>query len=312
MADISLDATRESFLFSEPRGFFDEFEKKDEISESLQQPLLAFRANLHSAVLVGVIPFQLVNGGVLDQRFNQLVIAANIHNVPIGSETDDEKKERERISHESAMEQMTSELHDPEVITRHAWSTVNVLKRHLIRNDFQMSAQELLRQIIVMCWGAFEIVANDALRVVLNTKPSVFRGIVETKPYRDSFSSRVLIDALEANGFDLSGKIGDVFCDVARIDSLDKIRNIYGLLLSDATVDTVLKRELLWRIFQQRNLIVHRRGLIDTWYLENTADFGTIGAHIVFNASYVGDSLNVVRDAGLAIIKGCHRKLSST
>jgi hypothetical protein len=62
---------------------------------------------------------------------------------------------------------MNSELRDPEVITRHALSTVNVLKRHLIRNDFQMSAQELLRQIIVMCWGAFEIVANDGLRVAL-------------------------------------------------------------------------------------------------------------------------------------------------
>jgi hypothetical protein len=171
---------------------------------------------------VGIIPFQLVQSGVLDQRLNQLVIAAKIRNRSIAAETEDEEKERDRISHETAVEQMNSELRDPEIITRHAWSTVNVLKKHLIHNDFQMSAQELLRQIIVMCWGAFEIVANDALRVVLNTKPSVFRGIVETKPYRDSFSSRVLIEALEANGFDLSGTIGDVFSDVTRIDSLDK------------------------------------------------------------------------------------------
>jgi hypothetical protein len=308
---MDIDATRESFLFSEPREFFEEFEKIEEIAISLLQPLLAFRANLHSAILVGVIPFQLVNSGVLDQRFNQLVIAANIHNVPIGSETDDEKKERERISHKSAIEQMNSEMRDQEIIKNHALATLNVLARHLRGDDFQLSTQELLRQIIVMCWCAFEIVANDALRVVLNTKPSVFRGIVEKKPYRDSFSSQVLIKALEANGFDLSGKIGDVFCDETRIDSLDKIRNIYGLLLSDAMVDTILKSELLWRIFQQRNLIAHRRGLIDARYLENTADSGTIGAHIVFNASYVGASLNTVRDAGLAIIKGCHRKLTS-
>jgi hypothetical protein len=311
MTDISLDATRESFLFREPLGFFDEFEKKDEISDSLLQSLLTFRANLHSAVLVGVIPFQWVQSGVLDQRFNQLVIAANIHNVPIGPETEDEENERKRISRKSAIEQMNSELRDPEVITRHAWSTVNVLKKHLIRNDFQMSAQELLRQIIVMCWGALEIVANDALRVVLNSKPTVFRDIIETRPYRDAFSSRVIIEALETNGFDLSGKMGDVFCDVIRIDALDKIRNICSLVLADALVDAALKSEPLWRIFQQRNLIVHRRGLIDTWYLENTADSGTIGAHITFNASYVEVSLNVVRDAGFAIIKGCHRKLTS-
>jgi hypothetical protein len=93
--------------------------------------------------------------------------------------------------------------------------------------------------------------------------------------------------------------------------ALDKIRDLYKLMLADSLVDTILKSELLWRVFQQRNLIVHRRGLIDTWYLENTADSGTIGAHIVFNASYVEASLNIVRDAGLAIIKGCRRKLSS-
>jgi hypothetical protein len=116
---------------------------------------------------------------------------------------------------------------------------------------------------------------------------------------------------LEANGFNLTGKMGDVFCDVIRIDSLEKIRNIYSLALADTVVDTLLKSELLWRIFQQRNLIVHRRGLIDTSYLENTADSGTIGAHIVFNASYVEACLNIVRDAGVAIIEGCYRKITS-
>ena len=219
---MDIDATRESFLFSEPRGFFDEFEKIEEIAMSLLQPLLAFRANLHSAILVGLIPFQLVQRGVLDQRFNQLLIAAKIRNRSIAAETEDEEKERERISHKSASEEMNSELRDPEVITKHALSTLNVLARHQMDDDFQLSTQELLRQIIVMCWGAFEIVANDALRVVLNTKPSAFRGIVEKKPYRDSFSSQVLIKALEANGFDLSGKIGDVFCDETRIIRLTK------------------------------------------------------------------------------------------
>jgi hypothetical protein len=97
MKDISLDATCQSFLFREPNGFFDQFEKKDEISEALLQPLLAFRANLHSAVSVGVIPFQLVQRGVLDQRFNQLVIAAKIRNARTkgAPETEHEKDEQE-------------------------------------------------------------------------------------------------------------------------------------------------------------------------------------------------------------------------
>ena len=197
MAELDLDATRESFLFMEPHGFFDEFEKNEEITAPLVQPLLAFRANLQSAILVGAIPFQLAHSGVLDQRFNQLVIAENIRNRSNAPETEDGKRERELISRKSAKERMDAEMQNQEVINKHAQSTLNVLAGHLMSNDFQSSAQELLRQIIVMCWGAFEIIANDGLRVVLNIKPSVFRAIVETRPYRDSFSSRVLIDALE-------------------------------------------------------------------------------------------------------------------
>ena len=243
MAKLDLDAAQESFLFMEPHGVFDEFEQNKQIAASLLQPLLAFRANLHSAILVGAIRFQLVQRGVLDQRFNQLHIAENIRNRSNAPETEDEKKARERISRQGAMERMYSEMQDQVVINKHAESTLVVLARHLMGDDFQMSAQELLRQIIVMCWGAFEIIANDGLRVVLNTKPSVFRGIVETRPYRDSFSSRVLLEALEANGFDLSRKIGDVFFGITR--SLDKIRNIYSLMLADSLMDTILKSELL-------------------------------------------------------------------
>jgi hypothetical protein len=306
MTDINLDETRESFLFREPRGFLDEVKQKDDVWEPLAEPLLAFRANLTSAIRVGVIPFQLVHSAILEQRFNQLVIASNIHFLSTQSEpeskTEDGKKDRERRALERAHEEMNAELREKEVITRHAWSTVKVLDRHLRDNDFRASAAELLRQIIVMCWGAFEIVAGDVVRAALNAKPAFFRSVAEARPYRESISARFLTDGLEANSFDLSRKMGDLFCD-------EKIRDISRILIADDVVDSMLKKELLWRIFQQRNLIVHRRGIIDSRYLKNTSDTGTIGDHIEFKSSYVEESLVMVRDAGLEMIKGCHRKL---
>jgi hypothetical protein len=239
MNEADLDETRESFLFREPTGFLDEFEQKDAIWLPLAEPVLAFRENLSSAIRVGVIPFELVHGSVLDQRFNQLVIASNIHLVSIQSETEEEKEARERKALERAKEEMNAEMRDQEIITRHAWSTVNILNRHFRDEEFRASAEDLLRQIIVMCWAAFEIVANDSLRVLLNAKPALFRRIAEARPYRDSISSRLLTDALEANGFDLSRRMGDLLCDTIRIDSLEKIRDIYEILLSDSVVDSI-------------------------------------------------------------------------
>jgi hypothetical protein len=314
MSELTLDETRDSFLFREPEGFFDDFENKKEISEALREPMLSLRANLHSAITVGAIPFQLAQSAVLDTRFSQLSIAARIHELRVNpaSSNEDEIKERDRIAHENAKRNMASEMRDPEVITRHAWSTVAMLKEHLQIDEFRMSTQELLRQIVVMCWGAFEIVATDTIRVIMNRKPALFGVLSDVKPYREIFSSRVLIEALDSNGFDLSSKMGDLFCKEVRIDSLQKIRDIYRVILSDRAVDTLLNNELLWRIFQQRNLIVHLRGLIDVRYLDNTSDTGTIGEHIVFKAPYIVASLNIVRDVGIAIIEGCHRNLISS
>jgi hypothetical protein len=51
-----------------------------------------------------------------------------------------------------------------------------------------------------------------------------------------------------------------VFCDVVNLDSLGKIRDAIHIGLTSPTVDIALKDERLWKISQQRNLVVHRRG----------------------------------------------------
>ena len=83
------------------------------------------------------------------------------------------------------------------------------------------------------------------------------------KPYRDLLSGQTLLDALTANEFNVSAAMGDVFCNVVKLDSLEKIRDAVGLCIAEPATDTMLKDERLWRMSQQRHLIVHRRGLVD-------------------------------------------------
>lgn len=64
-----------------------------------------------------------------------------------------------------------------------------------------------------------------------------------------------------------------------------------------------MKEEALWRIAQQRHLIVRRRGIIDTRYLARTADHFPEGKRIEFNATYVEASMALVRDVGLAFVR---------
>jgi hypothetical protein len=111
------------------------------------------------------------------------------------------------------------------VVKGHANQALEVLNQHLRDEDFHVSAQELLRQVLVICWGAFEILVNDILRVLLNERPKMIKAFTNNRHYREMLSTRVLLEVLEAKEFNLSSTMGDLFCDVAKLDSLEKIRD---------------------------------------------------------------------------------------
>jgi hypothetical protein len=301
-----------SFLFGEEKDFDNAYRELEEIISPFSSILQAFKANLRSAVRVGEIPFQLAQSAVLQKRYAQLLIAEKIRcrtKVERGQITES-KVERE--ASRCASESMTEELNHKTVIERHADETLNNLDNHLKDPEFKTSAQELLRQVLVMTWSAFEILVNDTLRTLLNSKPSIIKRFADNRPYRDVLSARTLMEALEESNFNLSASIGDVFCDIVNLDSLEKIRDAIHIGLTNPTVDTALKDERLWKISQQRNLIVHRRGLIDTKYVSRTSDDGPIGEPLVLNRYYIEASLEFIRECGCVTLKAAQEKWSES
>lgn len=304
--------SRVAFLFGEPEAFFDDFAQLESPDGPLRPSLLAFRANLSSAIRVGNVPYQLTHSSVLDQRFNQILTAERIRTlkiVPPGASLDAELEKKAFLKANGTME---AELKDQDVLHRHAKQTLRVLDQHLKDPNFRSSAHELLRQVLVMSWGAFEILVNDTLRLLMNERPDLIKAFAESKLHRELLSSRTLLDALEGNGFNLSSVMGDVVCNLMKLDSLEKIRDAIRLSLADSSVDAMLKDERLWRLSQQRHLIVHRRGLVDARYLDRTGDDATIGEHINFDANYVEESLAMVRDAGCAVFNSALKRLTKT
>jgi hypothetical protein len=207
---------------------------------------------------------------------------------------------------------MGEEFAHPAKITRNSHHALHILAAHLDKEEFLLSTQELLRQVLVMCWGAFEILVNDTVRVLLNERPKLIKAFAEQKPYRDLLSNRVLFDALETKGFNLSSCMGDLFCAVVKLDALPKIQEAVRIGLNEPSVDILLRDDRLWKLGQQRHLIVHRRGLVDAHYLDNTSDRVPIGEHLKVGAKYVEESLFLVRDTGLSIYKAAERRLNDT
>jgi hypothetical protein len=301
-----------SFLFGEEKDFDNAYGELEEIGGPFLSVLQAFKTNLRSAFRVGDIPFQLSQSAVLHKRYTQLLIAEKIRCRTKVERKEITESEIEREASRCANERMSEELSEKMIIERHADETLSNLAYHLKDTEFKTSAQELLRQVLAMTWSAFEILVNDTLMTLLNSKPSLIKAFADNRPYRDVLSARMLMEALEESNFNSSTSIGNVFCDVVNLDSLEKIRDAIHIGLGSSTVDIVLKDERLWRISQQRNLVVHRRGLIDTKYISKTSDDGSIGKPLVLDRYYIEASLRLIRDCGCATLKAAQVKWSES
>src|SRR5690606_28510462 len=113
-----------------------------------------------------------------------------LRHVSPGDEVDEEG---ERLAYEAAESRMDDELSDATIVTRLADQTLSRLKRHMREAGFIASADELLRQVLVLAWGAFEAFANDAVRLVLNERPTLVHRMLEFKPYREALSGHTLL-----------------------------------------------------------------------------------------------------------------------
>ena len=58
----------------------------------------------------------------------------------------------------------------------------------------------------------------------------------------------------------------------------------------------------LWDLCQKRNLIVHRRGLIDQQYLKSMGDDSPIGAELWITPDEIEELLGVVLSIGTSVI----------
>ncbi|MEX0405528.1 hypothetical protein ABGN05_07650 [Aquibium sp. LZ166] len=299
------------FLFGEPEDFYAVPEFAGSAESPLNESLLAFKSNLHSAIQIANIPYELAHGAVLRQRFHSLLTAERILNVK-HMENGERDEEGEARAREIARKRMSEELRREEIIALHAEETLNRLDEHLSIGGFALSAEELLRQVLIVAWGAFESFVSDILRKTLNSRGELIFRMNENSRFREITSGSTIINHIKTNGFDISNCMGDIFIDKYRIDSIEKMREVCSILLGSKEFDQILNGSKYWMIYQQRNLIVHRRGIVDKWFQENTSSIEPLGSQIKFDSSYIEEVLISLRDAGVALYRAANRALGGS
>jgi len=304
-------SVRNCFIFGEPIGFFEPLTALQQQDSPLRAPLDTFGQNLGSALLVGSIPFQFAHSNVLNVRFNQLLAAESIRALKFVEPGKGLDQAAEQLAREVAQKRMNEELADKSIIDRHANNTLRQSHFHSAAPDLRASSEELLRQVLVMSWGAFETVANDLVRLLLNLKPILVQDARQGRPYKDVLNARNLLDGLESARFNLADCMGDFLSSLVSLDSLEKMQTAAQVIFGSAVLDACLKDARLWLIAQQRHLIVHRRSVVDERYRERTGDLTAVGNKLTFDAAYVEQSMSVLRDIGCLLYSSACGRLSA-
>lgn len=154
-------------------------------------------------------------------------------------------------------------------------------------------------------WSAFEVLSRDLFIMLLNANPGWTNRLLDQQTTRKRFAvDKLDWHTLSAHSFDLSSSMGILLSQKADLDDIQTIRETYAALFPDtAELNQRLSDERLWFLFQKRNLIVHRRGLVDQHYLDRTGDQIPLGQQLSVSPADIESFLNAALAAGEALIR---------
>jgi hypothetical protein len=268
------------------------------LPDGLRQISLAFFDSLHGVIRTLSIPFHYTYSQVHSLHWQRFLMAERIRARGIENE-----EEREPAAVKIAKERFAEYLQGEggETVSDDVLARLNALQDE---PESLAAARELTRQGIVLVWSAVEVLARDSFVFLLNRRPELAERLLAEQANRKRFSvDRIDWQTLATYGYDLSANLGTFLISKADLTNVPAIRDAYGALFPSATdLGRKLADRRLWDLCQKRNLIVHRRGIVDQQYLANTEDTLSLGADLWISPSEVEDLLEAALHIGTEVI----------
>lgn len=175
--------------------------------------------------------------------------------------------------------------------------------------DVKDGARHLILQGTVLIWGAFEALSRDLFRTYLNLKPGAYSRLLADPDVRRRFElSRVSIERVADFDFDLSERLGDLLVEQNDLADLAGIKATFSALFPrDEGLRSAFGQRDLWLLFQRRNLIVHRQGIVDARYVELSGDRQPVSAPLAVKPKELRRYLEVASTAVHALISAVQK-----
>jgi len=264
----------------------------------------AFKRNFAAVASTACMPFRMASAHQSHWLYHKLLMPEQIRALKPEYE-DQSETERETMARDIASKKFSEMMSSPEQRHKGGLWILADLGSLLCEDEMKLAAAELMRQAEVLVWGTLEVLANDLFIDLLNKRPQISETLLKDERTKKRFQMKDVGTLLSTFAYDLSGRMGTVLAAATRIDDVETLRAIYEVLMpNNSKLATVLRDTELWKLNQRRNLILHRRSIVDESYLRNTGDTLTLGEELKVSPNQFEKDLSLILRIGCAMLEG--------
>lgn len=262
----------------------------------------SFIHNLASVISVLEIPIALSKTRAAFQIFEghrtQHAILNAVPQIPgtPDEEYEAEQAERTEESLKVALDIYLEEMKTPAGIERFWNRTYGFLEVCLENNnELQAASKELLKQGIVLLWSSLEVLVRDFAIREINKCPEIIRDVdVKSVP----------LETLARYHYDVKDRLGEIFAEQRDWSNYSVICEVLKRICpKKVELHKKMKAEDLYGLSKKRHLIVHRRGIIDRQYKEETREKGNIGDALDITPAQLKQGLNMIKEIGVELLQ---------
>jgi hypothetical protein len=272
---------------------------------SLRDVARVFRDSILAVRVTLSLPLQIAAVGVQGARMEMFRTTGRIMRLVQKPQGVKLSESEEAEIEEEAMRKFRDEVAKRDKIDGHLGRASMVLEDVCAADGvFRDAAREIRYQACVMTWVALEVLAQDLFVSALNASPGLLARLRNDRDCKKKFDlDSIDMDVLLKYRFDVSKSIGDILIDRYSIDTMPAMKTVFGALCPDSkSLRILLDSRDLWLLSQRRNLIVHRRGVVDSRYVERTGEKSKPGDVVDVKFSEIDGCVRGAVNVGVGLV----------
>jgi hypothetical protein len=277
-------------------------------SEPFKEIGRAVQANLDGLLSSVSIPYILAHRSTVNAHWQRVHTAARIRSLMLDGgpgETPDaleSRRDREAVARaKREMDEFLGSTAGRDIVIA---DTLVFLERLYSDQSLAGAANELILQGLVLCRGAFEVLARDSFAMYLNVNPGRTLALLDNPVAKRRFElSKVPLETLAAHNFDLSARMGTLLAEQQDLSDAYSVKAVFQALFptNDELRDALNEFDL--RLLSlRRNLIVHRGGIIDGKYAASTNCSQQVGQRLKITPNELEAHLRTTINTAAAIL----------